>query len=111
MPDYETTGIDPKELLDTWIRIKARNATDDREISADALGEKYTVQFNANKTYRNQDGQKLLTGKWKWNGADVILDDGKQTLTIVSVGQGFMTWKFDRGGKTYMYTFKSTRQI
>jgi len=78
------------------------------QLSAVELGEDFTVGFKQNRTYSNFDGEKLHTGRWKWSGSDIVLDNGKQVLTIVSLGQGFMTWKFAEGGNTFMYTFKST---
>ena len=110
LPDYASTGIDPKELIDTWIRTKVRNVTDNTELVVGPSDPEYSIQFKSDRTFINFDGQKRENGTWRWNGNQIELLNANQSLTILTVGEGYLTWQFTQAGKTYMYSFKSARK-
>ena len=58
LPDYASTGIDPNELLDTWVRTKVRNVTDNTELVIGPQDPEYSIQFKADRSFINFDDQQ-----------------------------------------------------
>ena len=92
MPDSKSTRYNPDDLIDTWVRTKVRNVTDNEELTAPAGDNSYSIQFKADRTFINFDGQNRSNGTWMWKGNDIVLDGGRQTITILTVGDGYLTW-------------------
>lgn len=102
-----STGLMANELVGSWVRTKVRNATDGKEYNTEADANNFSVKFLSDNTYLSSEGTSVSEGTWHWQGKQLVLDNGRQTLDVLTLGNGHLSWQFQMDGKTWMYSLKS----